>query len=271
MNTDVSETTKPFDCGTVPHPARGDGDVQAFGSWQAAIRHLCDHVLTPPESTAWAILLPQAEFIVELHDADACWRYAREAFLSSGRHAQPLYDLYRDAVAADCRDARSLKWYACLGSLAVAMGTSGIIVVIDKFLRTAFLGGQGHPQATRRSQQTADGAPTHAPSRLSAADLSATALRRQWGMRAPKTDHPNRKERDRIQRLKRWPVEKQIYYLSFKPSLQFVKQCHHRCRDVTGELIAKDYALLKTVLPARKQLKYDSWLLVRRRCREDPR
>src|SRR5262249_16066462 len=132
---------------TVAHPAYGS-EVQAFGDWEAACAHLRDHLLTAPECRAWALVVPACAEVVNLEDADASRASAREAGAAGGASAQALYDLYASAVAADLRDAAALGWHRSAGSVTVALGTSGVLAVLVKCLRTAFLPGQGDARAT---------------------------------------------------------------------------------------------------------------------------
>ncbi len=58
-----------------------------------------------------------------------------------------------------------------------------------------------------------------------------------------------------------------LYFRVFRPCIQFIKQSHHRGRDICGKPIGRDYSLLKDCLPSRNQLAYGHWLELRRRCR----
>src|SRR5579885_207382 len=129
--------------GTIPHPARLGTNVLFFRDWQTASAHLRDHLLTAPECAAWALVAPEYRRIVDPTAEDARWSYAKQALATKGVSAQPLYDLYCEATGCDARDAATLGWVRSDGAVTVALGTSGILMVIEDALMTAFLPGQG--------------------------------------------------------------------------------------------------------------------------------
>ncbi len=225
-----------------------------FADWPSAREHLRDHLLTAPESEAWAVVAPGYLLLLDPADGDARWRYWEQVETSGGAAAQPLYDLYREAASADALDARLVRWVRVQGRVTVAVGTSGILMLVeDGIVRTAFLPGQGDPEATRQARASEDG----------------RGLVRERGMRSgrPGTGGAgNREEAIRQRREAGWTPEQRLYYRVFRPCVQFVKRCHHRHRDLYGRLLRQDYALLKECLPARSRLKLDDWLDLRRRC-----
>jgi hypothetical protein len=242
----------------VPHPARPSEAVSFYADWQTACRHLQNHVLTAPECHAWALVDPQYRQILDAENSDARWRYCEQASASQGETAQPLYDFYCGAVTRDAQDAAVLTWHRSQGRLTVALGTSGILILVEDVVTTAFLPEQGDPQATRDSQQgPKDG-----------------GLPRERGMR---TGRPGcrdgqvvaREERIRLQRETAWTRAQRLYYRVFKPAVQFVKRCHHRSRDMYGGLTRGDYALLKDALPHLSQFKYEDWAALRQQCGRD--
>lgn len=241
---------------SIPHPARPREQVRFFGDLQQALGHLRDHVLTAPECEAWALVDARYLQLLDLSDGKARLRYARQAEASAGRSAQPLYDVYRDAVACDAEDAALLGWYRSQGTLTVALGTSGVLLLIDGPVRTAFLPGQGDPSATRQSERT---------------EGLRLAIVRERGMRSGRHGRGGSEswERDRQVRARReaaWSPDQRLYYRVFKPAVQFVKRCQHRCRDMFGRLTRGDYALVKEAIPHLSQLKLDDWLRLRARC-----
>jgi hypothetical protein len=130
------------------------------------------------------------------------------------------------------------------------------LLLIARALNTAFLPGQGDPLATGESRPT---------------DASTAAITREAGMRSGRHGHRDREliERERLARQRReaaWTPAQRLYYRVFKPAVQFVKRCQHRCRDMLGRETRGDYALLKNVLPHLSQLKLDDWLAMRMRC-----
>jgi hypothetical protein len=229
-----------------------------FRDWGAAGKHLRDHLLTAPECHAWVLVAPAYPDVLDPADADCRWRYWEQAQASRGASAQALYDLYREASASAAADAHVLGWVREEGSVTVAVGTSGVLLVVEGgTLQTAFLPGQGDPNATRQA---------------GAAPGPERGLVRERGMRSGReaTSGKDRRARDLAAQVRReaaWSADERLYHKVFRPCLQFLKRCHHRHRDMYGRLLRHDYALLKDCLPARNQLKCDGWLALRRRCR----
>ncbi len=242
---------------TIPHPARGGVAVQLFADWQTACAHLRDHWLTAPECEAWALVAPAYTALLDPSDADARYRYAEQGRTTAGLSAQPLYDLCVAAVAAEAGDAARLHWIQDHGRVTAAMGTSGVVLLIENVVRTAFLAGQGDPQATKEGQRQRlerRGLPRERPLRS----------RRQGG-------DPHGPPQRRCPWEGKWSVEERLYYRVFRPAVQLVKRAHHRSRDMLGGIVRADYALLKGLLPTRSRLKYEDWLELRRACRGDLR
>jgi hypothetical protein len=229
-----------------------------FRDWDAASRHLRDHLLTAPECHAWILVAPIYCSVLDPADPDGRWHFWEQAQATGGATAQALYDVYRNAAAADSADAHTLEWVHEEEGVAVAVGTSGILLVVEgNTLRTAFLPGQGDPDATCEAR---------------AAPSPGRGLIRERGMRSGRaTDaHEDWNAREQAAQTRReaaWSENERLYYKVFRPCLQFIKRCHHCHRDMYGRLVRRDYALLKDCLPARNQLKCDAWLALRRRCR----
>ena len=152
MNSTADMIEDALKLNSMPDPAGSQNSVPVHRTWEDALRHLCDHVLTSPECNAWAVVAPDYASILDPDDPDRRWEYAVRARESRGKTAQPLYDRYSEAVAGDALDARELCWHQSKGRVTVAVGTSGILMVIEDALRTAFLGGQGDPEATLMSK-----------------------------------------------------------------------------------------------------------------------
>lgn len=254
----MNDSTRPaaaLELGVVPglHPQRTS--VQFFADWQAAVRHVRDHLLTHPESRAWAVVVPEFAEIVDPQDADARWHCAQRAADSCGASAQPLYDLYREAVKSDLEDANRLEWTARGRNASVGVGTSGVLVVSDDVIRTAFLPGHGSAAGTRKSKS----------------EQSLSSLPRESGMRSGREERSRkvRSERERqaqADRESRWSAAERLYHAVFKPAVQFIKRSQNRHRDMYGNPHGNDYALLKSVLPSLKRLKYEHWLQFRNQC-----
>lgn len=251
--------------GCIPHPASPSRQVPFFRNWCTAVEHLRDHLLTAPECFAWAIVAPDYRSLVDPDDAEGRFRYVEQARTSQGASAQALYDLYRETSALDARDAATLHWFVSVDSLTVGVGTSGICLLIEESVLTAFLPGQGDPQATL----TAKG------KRTCSGDALPRGLPRERGMRSGRgrTGRPDLSPREQMARERRqatWSELQRIYYEAFRPSIQYIRQAHHAHRDMLGRSIVNDYARLKDVLPRRKQLQYEHWRALRCKCREAP-
>jgi len=244
--------------GSLPHPARHGTMVNMFADWQAAYRHLRDHLLTAPECHAWALVIPEYSHLVDPNDSNARNRYAEQARASGGTSAQPLYDLYCLAVSSDANDARRIGWLKDRAAVTAAMGTSGVVMLVEDVVKTAFLGGQGDPEATRQSQAVS-------PDRQRG--LPRERLMRAGGRGEPKGAVSPRELRRQRDRESQWTADERLYHRVFKPSVQFVKRSYHRSKDMFGNSTGTDCALLKDVLPPRSRLKYERWLEVRRKCR----
>lgn len=247
----------PLQLRTIPHPARGGAAVPLFADWQTACAHLRDHWLTAPECEAWALVAPAYTSLLDPGDADTRYRYAEQARTSAGSSAQALYDLCVAAVATEAGDAARLHWTQDSGRVTAAMGTSGVVMLIEGVVRTAFLAGQGDPQATKQGQRQRlerRGLPRERPLRsgLRGGDRHSLGERR-----CPWED--------------KWSAEERLYYRVFRPAVQLVKRAHHRSRDMLGGIVRADYALLKGLMPPRSRLKYEDWLQLRRACRPDLR
>jgi hypothetical protein len=163
--------------------------------------------------------------------------------------------VYCEAVSRDAEDGAELQWHRSDNRLTVAFGTSGIVMLIEEVLTTAFLPGQGDPRVTHESQRCE----------------KLGGLPRERGMR---TGRPGRRGGEEVERDRRvrerheaqWTNGQRLYYRVFRPAVQFVKKCQHRCLDRCGKVIPGDYALIKDVLPARSRLKYTDWVALRHRC-----
>jgi hypothetical protein len=242
---------------SLTHPDTPARQVAFFASPSAALGHLRDHLLTAPEAEAWALVAPGYEAVVDPGSSDARWRYWAKAEESGGASAQPLYDIYFEAVRLDAADASRLRWLWSGADLTVALGTSGILVVVAAAVVTAFLPGQGDPAATRRGQE---------------AGPAATGLVREGGMRSGRpgrfrADEAERERRERLSREAAWCPAERVYYLVFRPAVRFVRGCHHGQRDPLGRPLGNDYARLKEVLPPQSHLGFKEWASLRAGCR----
>ncbi len=238
--------------GAVARPNQPTVLVGLFASWERAIEHLCDHVLTDPECRAWAMVLDEPDALPGAEDALARQEIVRQARETAGSSAQGLYDLYAGAIRQASRDATTLGWHNSESRVTVALGSAGVLFVIDgPLVVTAMLPGQGHGETVRAARGSAD--------RL---------LPRERGMRSgrPGRSLPRREERRRQQRQQNWTGEERLYYEVFRPAVQFIRSRYHSYRDAGGRLLRCDYALLKAVLPPCSELSLEGWQQRRRLC-----
>jgi hypothetical protein len=242
---------------SLPHPAAPARQVRFFATPAAALAHLRDHLLTSPEAEAWALVAPGYETILDPRSPDERYRYSKNAEETGGDSAQPLYDLYLEAVRGDSADADRLGWLCPAPGGTVAFGTSGVLLIVGAAVVTAFLPGQGDPAATRRGQ---------------GAGPNATGLPREGGMRSGRpgrfrADEAERERRERLDREAAWSRAQRLYYRVFRPAVQLIRGCHHGQRDPLGRPLGGDYGRLKEVLPTRSRLGYADWAEIRTLCR----
>src|SRR3989442_6537542 len=76
--SDAIEGAGTLKLNSMPDPAGLQSSVLVHRTWEDALRHLCDHVLTSPECNAWAVVAPDYPRV--------CARpLARERGMRSGR------------------------------------------------------------------------------------------------------------------------------------------------------------------------------------------
>ena len=148
-------------------------------------------------------------------------------------------------------DAARLGWKNWRGGVTIALGTEGILMVIANTLKTAFLPGQGDPEAVVSAAES--GGPR-----------SDSPTPRTRGMRSGRGGVPGwtREDRDRWHRQSDWSESQRLYYGVFRPAVQLIRSQYHRGLDVPGRRLS-DYGLLKAVLPPMSRLKYHDWLELR--------
>ncbi len=244
--------------GGMPHPSRPNVSVLVFGDWAAAVQHIQAHLLIEPELSAWLLVIPELREFVELSDELARTAYHERAERSRGATAQDLYDLFCRSVRQASRDAFRLKWFAeTIGTrgqaVTLAIGTAGVLLVVENWLKTAFLPGQGDPQAVL-DQRESRGPREESP---------------RAGRRGMRPDVPgdsqgkDREDREQRRREEGWNDGQKLYYKVFRPAIQFVRSHYEIEFDARGERKRGEYGLLKSVLPPMSQLKYDNWLALR--------
>ncbi|MDW8221585.1 MAG: hypothetical protein RMJ82_01380 [Gemmatales bacterium] len=255
--------------------------ARAYATAESAARHLAYHVLEAPEMDKWCLIEPRFDLYLQ-NDRDIV-RWRRLALeRPSSDELQPLYDIYCNSVAQEMRDARYLQWYATefpqssvttqarpgpRTAVCVGFGTSGVLGVFeyvgDKWaLRTAFIAGAGRPERVRIR---------NIPVQVGATVPAGASVGRSYNSRAVQRCRgymQQRDERKQRQRHERFSPLQRIYFEVFRPALQFIFRQQLISVRPDGRVERRDYSLLKEVLPPRKRMKYDTWLELRRQCRE---
>lgn len=211
------------------NPSDGERAL-VFADEGAARAHLEKHVATWPESRAWAVILDRHE-LAEPSTCHEVWR----ALAIDAPAAQALYDSYAVAVDGACTDARRLQWWVQDPSGAtIAMGTTGVLTVVadnarQTAVKTAFV-------------------PAQSPLRRGAGLVC-------W--------LPKKLRRERLERESTWSREDRIYYMAFRPAVQFVRQTPFIAYDLTGRRYPGEpvgwYCRLRSRLPRMSRLKLEDW------------
>jgi|GEM_PF-2033042 len=211
---------------TLKGPLAGPGGLQVFRSEAHAVTHMADHLLTSPESHAWAILMPDFS---ELLQTRAAFRLARSAAklleassrdlgdrpdtsthdATAGRDEtclpglNELYDAYAQQIRTALDDAHELSWtwkswhhlderYAHIDTHA--FGLNGVMAVFSRrHVRTAYLPGQGRVEGMIMTESTEQDRTPHALPRQIGGDADGLSGR-GWGMRRKKRDRRRRGE-----------------------------------------------------------------------------
>lgn len=200
------------------------GRLRCYANERRAVAHLNKHVLSAPESDVWKLLLEDYEGVVG-PSADDRFHFATK-MLQQPFRAQPLYDLYVNAIKAALNDAVEFDWHASPdGGDGVAIGLSGIVIIVNaardpSTLRTAFLPNQ------RRAPRPRD-----------KANCYEKPLCRETD-RAPIATGDNRRfsGQDRVRgarrrRLEERPRLERIYFECFRPAKRFVSRSHYLDSD----------------------------------------
>jgi hypothetical protein len=130
------------------------GPIQLFATAGKALGHLCDHVLTRPESHYWSTLIPAFEDHLDPSSDDGLYRFARSLFSRRARWdaAQALYDGYGAVIVRSMNEAIRQGWYWAEqeeeGPVWRGLGMTGTYVIWrEKMVHTAMLLGYTAPPA----------------------------------------------------------------------------------------------------------------------------
>jgi hypothetical protein len=222
--------------------------IRFFATPDAAIAHICNHLLTWPECSAWAILLGDRLGAVDVSDADERYRLAKAVVRGERETTQPLYDAYALAASQACDDARKLGWRAESrddGERVEALGLTGLYVVSEPgHLVTAYLPGQA-----RVDERIFESTPT-----------AANPLPREGSLELPdwKAGRRDRQRRHRKAKAREWDMPDRLYYELFRPAVRDVRARVCDSFDVLGRRVSRASDLGK-VLPRMSELKPDRW------------
>lgn len=244
-----------YDLGTVSHPDPFRARAAFFGNEARAVEHLVNHVLTAPESQAWALVFEDAgddRLAQVVNDSQQCYRVAKQAHESGAAAVSGLMDAYRQAVDRACFEASRLHWWATDGHVTVSLGIRAVFAVIEKCtVKTAYIPAQGTPEAVLRRQER-KGVPVPF--------MPARKMRNH---------RETRKDSRAVEREKEWTLQQKIYYRLFRPAVQFIRSRYHGMTAMNGAR-RNDLALLKDRLPSMSNLKYEKWLEYYRQVQVKP-
>jgi hypothetical protein len=134
--------------------------LRIFSTQEKALEHLRNHVLTPPESYCWSLVVPAFRSLFDAQQTREVNQLARRLLSSPlPQEAQPLYDGYADAIRGAIRDAVAKGWY--WQEIEVSgpptwhgVGKSGVYVVWDQnVVRTAFFKLDDGDSSNRRGKE----------------------------------------------------------------------------------------------------------------------
>ena len=124
--------------------------LRIFSTQEKALEHIRDHVLTPPESYCWSLVVPDFRSLFDAEQTREVNHLARQLFSNPlPAEAQSLYDGYADAIGQAVRDAIANGWYWQEMGMDgrptwQGIGKSGILAVWDvNVVRTAYFKGYG--------------------------------------------------------------------------------------------------------------------------------
>jgi hypothetical protein len=227
-------------------------EFETFSSLQ---QHCIRHVLTPEESYAWnCVWQEQYAFLHPTRAGDdQCYRL-REAVWQmnesqAGSEAKMILDRYLAEIERQVSISKQLNWNCENQFTYIGLGINGVVSITSKSangltVKTAYLPGFGSSEAVERSKQETDNinARVTVKSRMRFGREPIDSLRR--------TD-----QRFSRQCNSDWTAQQKIYYLVFRPVMQFIRGYNHwsdRC-----DLSLAD---LKERLPRMSQLKFENWL-----------
>lgn len=242
-----------------------------FSNTDSLKKHLNDHVLTPSESYSWGIVWKgEIQFLEESDNGDnTCYRMRVELFDDmAGEHSLALSDLmnrYLTTANDLFTQSQRLGWRVQALRVAACINSSGVVGVFETgasttIVKTVFIPGFGTADGTLQSQK-ADSSPHD---RVSASGFNSRgSAMRGADSRGRQSDHRDSRRggiqhRMRNRRAAAWNSDQRVYYLVFRPAIQFLRRL-----QLGSNACSRDVALLKSVLPMMSQLKINKWLELR--------
>jgi hypothetical protein len=207
--------------------------VAFFADTERALKHLGDHVLTGPECDAWVVVVPALLEHVDLASVTECERFSQNACVQGGAVAQAVLGLYRGAAEEAVTHAFFLGWHVTEGETTVALGTTGVLVMVaGAVVVTVFIPGQGCAEAVRNDRPRAG------------------QLGRERGrMRRALPPHPASEPPG---------TEGYLYRRAFRPVVRFLKARYHDAYTLDGR-IRWHWPLVARALPPLEDLTLPRW------------
>ncbi len=249
-----------------------------FVDWFKAASHICDHLLSRPESHKWRLLNPAINDVIDVENPTKCFQYAKKIWRTEGESCRDLYSYYRNEIDLDALDAHQLQWHAVTrdGQYRICMGTSGIIFIINIFenaVITAFLGLSGDPRSVSTTYPTFEERQKKPLPR----DSSVFTMYDSSEMRSGRPYRITRKQEEQKKRIHRMKQDEQIFRYIFMKSLRFVRS--HKAENTTwvdtlencdeslkgfSNRNGNDYWIMKEKLLEPSKWSYHDWMNFRR-------
>ena len=227
-----------------------------FTSPENLDRHLNDHVLTPAESHAWAVLFEDAfPFLRNSQEGlNQCYRM-REA-VAEEQSDEVIEELKLDyqAIAQKAREESVvIGWSITRNHETIGVALNGVFVAAivrrnDEFrFKTAYLPGHGTAEGTRRSQN--DRGNPHA----------RVVEDRKMRSHRQTNDDCTREARKRAEIRAGWSHEQRVYHLCFVPMLNQLTTRIENRPNVIDQCSVPDMSELRDLLPRHKKIPFEVW------------
>ncbi len=279
---------------TLDHPRTGQA-VTVFASWIRACEHLRDHLLSRPECRVWTLLSPHIRDLLDCEDRKAVYQLCRQWQADRGVSAQPLYDLYCQAICQALVDALrpDLEWVSTrqVGGRTITafLGINGILGLIgDTTLVTAYVPGQRDREAYHKACQEFERAAEEAKDpenwfdprplrdRESVREYTqrpSDGRRLRRGM--PTLGEERRDGRHCGEHTENWSEDERLFYRVFRPAVRTIRAAVNRQPDPASgveysdqELTGPEYSVLNDRLPRCIERNFEQWQRWREHARQ---